>query len=66
MPSRHGHLKTLDVARKMETVHSEDPQKWSREMKPTFDNAQEPQAALHRYRNGFAATYCDKDLRDLK
>jgi hypothetical protein len=50
----------------METVHSEDPQKWSREMKPTFDNAQEPQAALHRYRNGFAATYCDKDLRDLK
>ena len=34
-----------DVARQMENMHKQDPNKWGREMKPKFDNAQEHQSA---------------------
>jgi predicted small metal-binding protein len=30
-----------DVAKQMEKMHNEDPQKWGREMKPKFDTAPE-------------------------
>jgi len=34
-----------DVAKQMENMHKQDPNKWGREMKPKFDNAQEHQSA---------------------
>ena len=30
-----------DVAKKMEQMHNEDPQRWGREMKPKWDAAKE-------------------------
>lgn len=36
-----------DVAKQLEKMHNEDPQKWGREMKPKFDNAQEHQSTTN-------------------
>ena len=36
-----------DVAKEMEKMRNEDAKKWGREMKPTFDNAQEHQSATN-------------------
>jgi predicted small metal-binding protein len=36
-----------DVAKDMEKMHHEDPQKWGREMKPKFDAAPEQKTAAN-------------------
>ena len=35
-----------DVARKMEKMHAEDPQEWSREVKPKWEAAPESRGAV--------------------
>lgn len=35
------------VAKAMEKMHNEDPQKWGREMKPKFDAALEQKTTAH-------------------
>jgi hypothetical protein len=34
-----------DIAKQMEEMHNEDPEKWNREMKPKWDATPEEQAA---------------------
>ena len=34
-----------DIAKQMEEMHNEDPEKWEREMKPKWDATPEEQAA---------------------
>ena len=41
----HVMAKHPDVAKQMETMHNEDPKRWSREVKPSWDAA--PEEAVH-------------------
>ncbi|MBV8514984.1 MAG: DUF1059 domain-containing protein [Acidobacteria bacterium] len=45
--SKHVMAKHPNVAKKIESMHKDDPKKWGREMKPKFDNAQEHQSATN-------------------
>jgi predicted small metal-binding protein len=45
--SKHVMDKHPDVAKDMEKMHNEDPQKWGREMKPKFDAAPEQKTTAH-------------------
>jgi predicted small metal-binding protein len=45
--SKHVMEQHPDVAKDMERMHNEDPQKWGREMKPKFDAAPEQKTAAH-------------------
>jgi hypothetical protein len=45
--TKHVMDKHPNVAKDMEKMHNEDPQKWGREMKPKFDAAQEHQSVTN-------------------